>query len=197
MNYLAHIFLAGDNPEAQLGGLLGDFSKPGFGPSYSEIIEREIRLHRMVDTFTDSHDVVLSAKRKFSKDSRRFSGIILDVLYDHFLASRWKDYSKIELEEFTQRFYRYLKTVDVLLPERLRLVAPMLIREDWLSSYTDYDGFVRTVHRLTQRLSKGRKEMVSGLDEVPARILELQTGFDLFFPELQGFVQQQRSHLVG
>lgn len=197
MNYLAHIFLAGDNPEAQLGGLLGDFSKPGFGPTYSEIIEREIRLHRMVDTFTDSHDVILSAKRKFSKDSRRFSGIILDILYDHFLASSWKDYSEIELWEFTQRFYRYLKTTDVPLPERLRFVAPILIREDWLGSYVEYDGFVCTVHRLTKRLSKGRKEMISGLDEVRAYSLDLKTGFDLFFPELQNFVRKQRAHLVS
>ena len=196
MNYLAHIFLAGENPEAQLGGMLGDFIKPGSEPQYSAVILQEIRLHRMIDTFTDSHAEVMSAKRRFKKGSRRFSGIILDLLYDHFLASKWNNYSEVSLGEFTRKFYRYLKTTEFPLPERLQVIAPELIRLDWLGSYAEYEGFVRSVHGLAQRLSKGREEMVAGLDEVQDCFSTLQSGFEQFFPELQFFVQSRRSQLA-
>lgn len=195
MNYLAHIFLAGTNPEAQLGGLLGDFVKPNFSGSFDTTIEREIRINRLIDSFTDSHAVVLSAKAKFRPSTRRFSGIILDVLYDHFLASAWTSYSQDNIEQFIQRFYAYLLNVEMSLPERLVRIAPYIAEEDWLGSYREFTGFEIAIHGVSTRVSRRAEELISGLEDVALNIAEFRQGFSVFFPELQSYVRNERHRL--
>lgn len=195
MNYLAHIFLAGTNPEAQLGGLLGDFVKPGFAGVFETTIEREIRLHRLIDTFTDSHPVVLSAKAKFRRSTRRFSGVILDILYDHFLASAWASYSQDNIEQFIQRFYAYLLKVEMSLPERLVRITPYMTKQDWLGSYREFAGFENAIHGVSRRVSKRAEELISGLEDVALNITDFREGFDVFFPELQSYVHRERYRL--
>lgn len=195
MNYLAHIFLAGTNPQAQLGGLLGDFVKPSFASGFETTIEREIRIHRLIDSFTDSHAVVLSAKARFRRSTRRFSGIILDVLYDHFLASAWASYSQDNIEQFIQRFYAYLLKVEMPLPERLVRIAPYMAEEDWLGSYQEFTGFENAIHGVSTRISRRAEELISGLEDVTLHIAEFREGFDVFFPELQNYVRNERHRL--
>eukprot|EP01034_Spumella_vulgaris_P035964 gene35964-44346_t len=57
MNYLAHIFLARQSDAAMIGAMLGDFAKANVSGVYTPEIEREIMLHRYIDSYTDSHPV--------------------------------------------------------------------------------------------------------------------------------------------
>ena len=195
MNYLAHILLAGDDPEAQLGGLLGDFTKPGLDSSFGSTIAREIRIHRLIDKFTDSHAIVLDAKSKFRPGTRRFAGIILDILYDHFLASAWSQHSSEDMGIFIHRFYAFLLESRAMLPERLQQIAPMLVAEDWLGSYTEFAGVERAVRRLSFRISKGGENMISGLEDAALNLTKFSEGFALFFPELRDHVTKVRLQL--
>jgi acyl carrier protein phosphodiesterase len=86
MNYLAHLYLAGDSPESILGNLIGDFLKGTTVDSYSESIRKGIQLHKQVDRYTDLHDIVRKSKQLISPVNKRYAGIIVDVFYDHFLA---------------------------------------------------------------------------------------------------------------
>ena len=86
MNYLAHLFLSDGTPESLIGNLLGDFVKGSIENIYSLKIIEGIYLHRKIDSFTDSHPIFRSSKRLIGVDRRRFSGIMIDVFYDHFLA---------------------------------------------------------------------------------------------------------------
>jgi acyl carrier protein phosphodiesterase len=195
MNYLAHIFLAGSDPKAQLGGLLGDFAKPGFHGKFDATISREIHLHRLIDRFTDTHEIVLSAKAKFRPSTRRFAGIILDVLYDHFLATDWENYSAERIELFTARFYRYLLSTDIPLPERLERIAPHMAAQDWLSSYQEYTSVERAVHGLSNRLSQKGDVLIAGLEDAALHTDVFRQGFQTFFPELQQYVHNERQRL--
>ncbi|MCU0753669.1 MAG: ACP phosphodiesterase [Xanthomonadales bacterium] len=197
MNYLAHLFLAGTEPEAQLGGLLGDFVKPGSGYEFTPLIEREIRVHRMIDSYTDAHPIVTAAKLKFRPAARRYAGIILDVYFDHCLAVEWERYSAEDLDFFIQRFYRSLSETGIELPERLRQRVPVMISEDWLGSYRTHAGFELAMIRLSSRLSRGAAEMVSGLADVAAQTDALRQSFHAFFPELQRHVVRARERTSG
>lgn len=77
MNFLAHIFLAKHSEEAMLGAMLGDFVKADVSGKFNPQIELEIKLHRKVDVFTDSHPIVIAAKQSFAESRRRFAGIAL------------------------------------------------------------------------------------------------------------------------
>jgi acyl carrier protein phosphodiesterase len=191
MNYLAHLFLASDKGNARLGGLLADFVRGDSKQQYSADIQYEIHLHRLIDAYTDSHPVVLNAKKLVEEKKRRYMGIVLDVFYDHKLAQNWSIYSNLGLPEFAQQTYRLLRDNHALLPRPVRGFAPFMIHEDWLTSYKDMPGFTRTIRRLSRRLSRG-DIMLECLPDVEKNYAAFSAGFEEFFPQLIDYVQKQR-----
>jgi acyl carrier protein phosphodiesterase len=194
VNYLAHLYLAGPDPHAQVGALLGDFAKGGLA-HFDPVVRREIRVHRTIDAWTDAHPVVLEAKTLFRPHARRFAGIVLDVYYDHVLAREWARWSDEPLAAFTRRFYAALLATSLELPPRLERIRPWLIAEDWLGSYAEFAGFERAVHRLSTRLSQGAERMVDGIADVRRHDAALAAGFAAFFPALEAHVAAERERL--
>jgi acyl carrier protein phosphodiesterase len=192
MNFLAHIYLASQSDDAMVGALLGDFVKPHAGLQFSAEMEAEIITHRKVDSFTDSHPVVLEAKRLFEGPSRRYSGILLDVFYDHVLASSWERYSAVPLQQFIARFYAALTQRAAMLPPRLAQATPYMVKQDWLGSYEQYEGVEIAIRRISTRLSKNGDVLREGLGDVKAHYAQLSDGFHQFFPELIAFVEERR-----
>lgn len=195
MNYLAHIYLASYSDDAMLGAVLGDFVKPHSGASFSAVVEREIRIHRKIDAFTDSHPLVLDAKALFPGPSRRYAGILLDVFYDHVLAANWTRYADGALDSFIARFYQTLRDNAAILPARLAHAAPYMIEQDWLGSYVDYAGVDLAIRRMSTRLSKHGDLLCAGLDDLVRQYDALGAGFHAFFPELVEFVHRTRTEL--
>ena len=197
MNYLAHLYLARHSDDAMLGALLGDFVKPLSSAPFAPEIEAEIITHRKVDSFTDSHPIVLEAKALFNGPPRRYAGILLDVFYDHLLAKHWRDYSAIPLDTFIARFYSALQRRADLLPPNLARLAPYMIEQDWLGSYKHYEGVDIAVRRISTRLSKHGDVMRDGLVDLKSHYAVLEQGFHTFFPALIDFVDARRSMSSG
>lgn len=193
MNYLAHIYLAKQSDEAMLGALLGDFVKLDISGKYSREVEQEILMHRMVDAFTDTHRVIKQAKQCMPEARRRYAGILLDVFYDHMLATRWPSYSAMPIHEFTRRFYAALTKHEHILPENLAAIVPRMIAQDWLSSYQDFSGVEQAIHRISQRLSRNGHLLRDGLQDLRENYSAIADGFDMFFPELIQFVEKTRA----
>ena len=191
MNYLAHFFLASDQGNARLGGFLADLVRGDDKQRYSKEIQFEIRIHRLIDAYTDSHPVILNAKKLVEEKKRRYMGIALDVFYDHKLAQNWNQYSAVSLSEFTQQTYRILQDNHTLLPKNMQEFVPFLIQEDWLTAYKDMQGFAKTIRRLSRRLSKGDM-LVNCISDVEEQYAAFSVGFDEFFPQLIEYVQTQR-----
>jgi len=195
MNYLAHMYLAGDSEEAIVGDMLGDFVKGRIGDEFPPGIAESIRIHRKIDAYTDSHESVLRCKRLISPERRRFSGIIIDLAFDHMLAASWDDYSEAPLDEFIQRTYSVLGKNTGLMPERLRQALKFMIDEDWLGSYKELDGIGLALDRIAIRFERrtGRKNSLPGaVEEIERNYGALEENFKLFFPELIRFVGNHR-----
>jgi acyl carrier protein phosphodiesterase len=195
MNYLAHLFLAGDDDEAKIGELLGDFEKGNVNGKYSKGIEIDIAIHRKIDCYTDSHPIVKEAKRLFPDGRRRYAGILLDVFYDHILAKNWRHYSEANLEDFTNHVYSILLMNKAILPAQLNDIVPIMIQQDWLTSYQELSGFEIAIYRISRRL-KRRNSLSECLLEIEEYYDFLASGFNAFFPQLIDFVSTQRSLLV-
>ncbi len=191
MNYLAHLFLADDTPESLIGNLLGDFVKGRAKEQYSNFIQRGIELHRKVDFYTDSHQVVRNAKQLVSLPRRRYAGILLDMFYDHFLANHWQDYSQTKLNNFTEKVYAVLLQNQTILPDKLRIILPLIIGQDLLGSYQEIDGIDRALKRIAPRLRNG-EIFASGIEELQAHYKEFDLSFQDFFPDLVRYVRAQR-----
>lgn len=89
MNYLAHIYFSGSNKQMQLGGFIADFVKGNKQKKFSKNIWFGITLHRYVDDFTDNHEAVKHAIRILKPTFGRYSGIIIDMYFDYFLAKNF------------------------------------------------------------------------------------------------------------
>ncbi|NEQ38198.1 MAG: DUF479 domain-containing protein [Okeania sp. SIO3I5] len=191
MNYLAHLFLAKNTAESQIGNLLGDFVK-GHLEQYETIYSNEIitgiKTHRQVDFFTDTHPIYLRSKNRISKSHRRLAGIIIDICYDHFLANHWNLFSDENLDVFVQKIYVLLKKNQEILPERLKKILPKIISENWLSSYKKISGINLTFVRLSRRLNR-ENNLASATNELLKNYAEIKSDFLIFFPEVINYVQ--------
>ncbi|MBL8259451.1 MAG: DUF479 domain-containing protein [Candidatus Competibacteraceae bacterium] len=197
MNYLAHLFLARHSDEAMLGALLGDFVKARLTGRYSPEIEAEIWLHRRIDAYTDRHPVVQAAKQAFCGPRRRYAGILLDVFYDHVLATRWSAYSLSSMDRFIAHFYSVLRGHRDILPETVQILSERMIERDWLGSYRSFSGVERAVRGISARLSKNGHLLRDGLSDLREHYALFRQGFEEFFPELAAFAHEQRAGRIA
>lgn len=144
MNFLSHIYLSGEEEETKIGNFIGDYVKGRAFHIYPEKIKDGILLHRFIDTFTDKNKHTLEAKALFVPKYRKYSGIVMDILYDHFLASNWNKYSNIELIDFINNFHDLLVKYNDMLPAEVQTIYPKLIKNNRLYSYKSIEG-IRSV----------------------------------------------------
>ncbi len=190
MNYLAHLHLGGPRPAQLLGSLYGDFVKGPLAGRFPADVEAAIRLHRRIDAFTDSHPLVRASVARFPAERRRYAGILLDLFFDHCLASCWDDYADEPLQRFSARVYGVLAT-EAELPGRLALIAPRMAEQDWLGGYREFAVLERVLLNMQRRLS--RPQALDGaLAELERLYPWLLDDFRAFYPELQAFARAAR-----
>jgi acyl carrier protein phosphodiesterase len=193
VNWLAHTFLSTTNVEFRLGNLLADLVRGEDRLRMSAEFQRGAACHKAIDAFTDSHEIVRRSRARVNDEYRRFSGVLMDVFYDYFLAKHWDAYSQQSLTRFTTEFYAAASASTVVLPEQARRTLDRIIQYDSLGSYRDVRGVDRALSRistyLTQRWRKpfALERSISQLMEHEA---DLSSEFQAFFPQLQKHVSQ-------
>lgn len=185
MNFLAHLYLSGDNTSVMLGNFIGDFVK---GKNLIEKVGSEmakgIELHREIDFFTDQHPIVRESKKRLRPKYRHYSGVIVDVFYDHYLAKNWKDYHHQLLPDYADRVYTLIQKNNALLPERVNMMMPYMIKGNWLVNYATLDGIHRALSGMTRRTPYESK-MDESISDLKENYEEFKTEFITFFPELR------------
>lgn len=189
MNYLAHVYLASNDPESVVGNLMGDFLKGDIDPGLPLELRRGIRMHRQVDVFTDQHPVFLQSKRRLKPEFRRYAGILVDVFYDHILARYWDDYAIEPLHCFTERVYDNVECFHHLLPERMQRTMRFVVDRDLLTSYRELSAIALTLKGISGRLSRANP-VANGIEELMRLQTELAEDFERFLPDLVQFVDQ-------
>ena len=183
MNYLAHIYLSGDNDLVTIGNFIADGIKGKRYKKFSKDIQIGILLHRHIDTYTDANKTVrLSTKRLHEKYSH-YSGVIVDILYDHFLAKNWASYSDTPLDKYIEKFYDSLGINYDLLPLRIQKMMPYMLADNWLLSYASIDGISKVLDGVNRR-TKNRSSMNEAVVELKEFYTEFENEFSAFFDEL-------------
>lgn len=183
MNYLAHLFFSDNTPHSMLGNLLGDFVKGTVEGKFALDVVEGIKSHRKVDTFTDSDDIVSSSRKLISKQRYRYAGIIIDVVYDHFLSRNWGLYSSDDLDEFIGIAYKNLANHKVRIPHNGERIIKKMIHEDWLRSYGTTEGIDETFKRISNRITRGNN-LGTAVEELRLQYSILNADFLRFFPQL-------------
>lgn len=163
---------------------MGDFVK-GRHPeqSYSAKVAQGIQLHRRIDVFTDSHPIVRESKLRLRPTHRHYSGVIVDIFYDHFLASQWMIYHNESLSDYADCFYRYAMSRHDILPTRAAWVLEHMAKGDWLSSYCSVEGIGRVMRGMARR-TRFESGMETATNLLEKHYDEFRLEFGQFFPEL-------------
>ncbi len=186
MNFLAHIYLSGNNEEVIIGNFIADGIKGKKYQKYPDGIQKGILLHREIDTFTDAHPIVRQSTKRLHEKYGHYSGIIVDILYDHFLAKNWNTYSSIPLDTFVDNFYQLLHNNFDLLPLRIQKMMPFMIADNWLLSYATVPGISKILYQMNYR-TKNKSKMNFAVLELEEYYNAFETEFTSFFKELNNF----------
>ena len=183
MNFLAHIYLSGDNDLIKIGNFMADGIRGKHFESYPIDVQKGIVLHRAIDTFTDAHPIFRQSTKKLHEKYHHYAGVIVDVFYDHFLAKNWTTYSNEKLDLFVERFYQSLHNNPDILSERTKGMMPYMIEHNWLVSYQTVEGINRILTQMDHR-TKNESKMRFATNELSEFYSEFEEEFTNFFQEL-------------
>ncbi len=194
MNFLAHIYLSGNNELITIGNFMADGIRGKQYKSFANVIQVGILLHRHIDTFTDAHPIVRQSTKRLHENYSHYSGVIVDILYDHFLAKNWLQYSDMPLNLFVDNFYESLRLNFEILPTRVQKLLPYMIADNWLLNYANLEGIQRVLNGMNRRTNN-----ISGMDRATLELrqyyAEFEDEFTEFFEELRVFSYEKLAAL--
>lgn len=179
MNYLGHLYLSGTEPQVILGNFIADGVKGRDLSAYPTLVQHGIRLHRAIDSFTDQHPIQRSGRARVRAYAGHYAGVVMDLFYDHLLASGWQQWHDEPLPAYAQRMYVLLGDQMPHMPAEIRALFGVMRARDWLTGYASLEHLGRALHGLSRRTRRG--ERMAGAEAVLAEHLEAyRAEFDVF-----------------
>ena len=160
--------------------------------NYPEYIQKGIRIHREIDSFTDSHPLVKKGTKRLHPNYGKFAGIIVDIFYDHLLADNWEQYSEIPLVEFAQAQYNLITKHWNHLPPRTQFWYYYMYQNNLLVTYAQEDVIELVLQRMDKRMGS-ISGMGGAIDELRIHKTEYTAEFRSVFLEIQKHVSSNYS----
>lgn len=195
MNFLAHIYLSGENELITIGNFSADGIRGKKYTTYPKTMQIGILLHRFIDSYTDAHPIFRQSTKRLHKSYGHYSGVIVDIFYDHFLAKNWEDYSDKLLELYIQDFYKNLNRNFEIMPERFKKLSPFMIEDNWLLSYATIDGIQKVLNGMNRR-TKYHSKMNEATKELKLYYDDFENDFKDFFKDLIEASETKRNTLI-
>lgn len=194
MNFLAHLYLSENYPKIMIGNFIADHIKGNQFTHLDPTIQKGIKLHREIDTFTDSHKITRMSKRRLHKRYGLYAGIVIDIFYDHYLAKNWSNYSAIPLKIYVNSFYDLVYSYQEVLPEKTLKMIPYMIKYDWLFNYQYKEGIKNVLDGMNRKTNnKGQIDLA--IHDLRKLDKDFEKDFELFFTDLQRFSHQKIKEL--
>ncbi|MBD0333373.1 MAG: DUF479 domain-containing protein [Chitinophagaceae bacterium] len=190
MNFLAHAYLSFDEPQVLVGNMISDFVKGKKRYEYIKGIQNGIELHRRIDCFTDAHLATIAAKKIFKPEYRLYSGAIVDIVFDHFLANDAGIFSEASLLQFSDEVYKILEDHSSHLPVRFVSVLSNMKTQNWLFNYRHIHGVERSIRGLVRR-STYLSDYETAFNIFNEHYHQLEICYQQFFQDVKYFSQQQ------
>lgn len=181
--------MSGDDEAVKIGNFISDFVKGKAYNNFPDRIRFGILLHRKIDTFTDNHFVVKKSSKQLKSAYGKFSGAVVDILYDHFLAKKWTDFSDIPLKIYAQNIYKIIEKNNNILPEKMQFFVPFFIKRDRLNCYADLKCFEDVLIKMGEYTAIPKKSK-EGMEIINEHYNEFEDDFNLFFSDIQHYVKQ-------
>lgn len=190
MNFLAHARLSFGDPGVLVGNMISDFVKGRKKELFPDKIRQGIYLHRCIDEYTDAHPATREARELFRPSYRLYCGAMMDVVYDHFLASDEAEFSDATLKQFAAEVYGTLREFESWLPAPFARMLPFMESQNWLYNYRQLSGVRSSFGGLVRRAAFLTDS------EPAARILDenyepLRNFYHQFWSDMKSFAWEQ------
>ena len=185
MNFLFHLFLSGSDPDILTGNFMGDFVKGRLGEEYPPAVRRGIMLHRRIDSFADDEPNFKQSRQRLAARYGHYRSVLIDLYYDHFLASQWHQWSTEPLSLYLKNTMGIIEERLADLPERLQGLIPYIF-EELLPSYREIGGIAKALDRLSRR-ARRPNPLAGGEEDLVRHYEELSGDFRRFTPHAQKF----------
>jgi len=190
MNFLAHTYLSGCNEEIIVGNFMGDYVKGKNYVHLPELIRKGILIHRDIDYFTDTHLITRRSRLRLIEKYRKYSGVIVDIFYDHFLASLWGEYCGIPLREYVDRTYDLLKRNYQSLPQGIKVWFPTFLENNWMLAYQTVEGIELVLDRMSANTSLP-DHTTFAIERLREEYEGFSEDFQEFFPQIVEFIEEK------
>jgi len=151
MNFLAHAYLAGSDPGMIAGNLLADSVNKAQYEQLPLHVRAGVDHHRQIDIFTDTHPLVRFCRELFFPHIRHYAAVMVDVVFDHYLAKNWKEYHFQPLHDFETSVYLVLDKYAPYFPEKFAFMYSRMKAHRWLYNY-QFDAYIdQTIRNLSHR----------------------------------------------
>lgn len=190
MNFLAHTYLSGSNDEIIVGNFMGDYVKGKNYVHLPEQIRKGILIHRDIDTYTDSHPLTRRSRLRLVERYHKYAGVIVDIFYDHFLASAWEDYCSLPLKTYVDRTYDVLKRNYKSLPQGIKVWFPTFLENNWMLAYQSIEGIELVLERMSANTSLP-DHTTFAIDRLKNKYSEFRNDFSEFFPSIIDFIENK------
>lgn len=184
MNHLAHVLLAGSDPDHRLGAFLGDHVKGRAAlQALPAGVAHGVRLHRRIDAWSDTHPAVAALRARSGTRWRRYSGIVFDVLFDTMLVRHWDRFGNGDLHGFARGIDTLLAERRAELPRRLERFSHWARRARLWERYDDRAMLAGIFARIASRHGRA-SPLAGGLELLDGMGPEIEEAFLRMFPDL-------------
>jgi acyl carrier protein phosphodiesterase len=195
MNFLAHAYLSFGHPQILVGNVISDFVKGALKNRFEKDIRQGILLHRDIDNFTDNHISTKEAKSIFRPVYRLYSGAIVDILYDHYLAVELENHADGHLDAFAGKVYQTLEEHIPDLPPDFVMILKYMKMQNWLGNYRHFSGMEKSLEGLGRR-ALYINDMAPAMKLFLTHYNELSSCYASFFPDVKQFAKQRLDQLL-
>ena len=94
MNFSSKVYMTENlSEEIIVGNFIGDSVKGKAAyENYPEKVRTGIDIHREIDYYSDIHPAFKKGVKRLYPNYGKYASIIMDIYYDHILASNWEKY---------------------------------------------------------------------------------------------------------
>jgi len=189
VNYLAHAYLSNNQPNLILGNFIADHIRGNNYEHYSPEVINGIKLHRKIDHFTDNHPNFKEAKRFFYDGFEKYSGILIDIYFDHFLAKNFHQHCHQNLSEFTSSVYTIYDGFKDEMPKSSYNFYHYVLQHDIYNAYASIEGIEQVLYHLSHRIKHG-VFLNKSIEQFKRYEEELQLGFNQFIQEIKEHITE-------
>lgn len=188
MNYLAHFYLSYGDPEILVGNFLGDFVRKSEMDALPKRVQEGVLIHREIDRFMDTHEIVKQSKEKLKRHGH-YASVIIDVLYDHYLAKKWSSYHNVELNKYAGECYAILRGYEHLFNEKASMFFYYMQKRNWIQVYPTIEGISGILFSMSKR-TPYETTMGSAGEDLKEFYTEFEKEFLEYFPLIEEHVNR-------